>query len=148
MSFHLGKPILVMILIGALCGVATLFRPAPKSKDLTLWVFADAHFKGYEPDIARFEKREHVSGRHADSASLGDGAPAPGHLCRRAHRAGVPDIVEVEINEIGKFFRPPLREVGFEPLQPYLEKSGWFGRIVASRFAPWSKEGRNLRRAA
>ena len=55
--------------------------------------------------------------------------------------AGVPDVVEIEINQIGKFFRPPLGEVGFEPLRPMLEASGDYDRILESRFAPWSKQG-------
>jgi arabinosaccharide transport system substrate-binding protein len=51
----------------------------------------------------------------------------------------VPDAVEVEINSIGKYFRPPANEVGFLPLNEFLEKSGWMDKIVKTRFAPWSK---------
>ena len=52
-----------------------------------------------------------------------------------------PDLVEVDLGSIGKFFRPPAGEVGFLPLNGYLKKSGWINRIVRSRFLPWSKDG-------
>jgi arabinosaccharide transport system substrate-binding protein len=52
-----------------------------------------------------------------------------------------PDLVEVPIQSIGKYFRPSVADVGFLPLNGYLEKSGWKNRIVASRFSAWSKAG-------
>src|SRR5258706_6922844 len=138
MSFHLGQPLLVMLPIAVICGAATLFRPAPKSKDLTFWVFADAHYKGYEPDIARFQQRERLSVDMEIVQVSAMGRRLQAAFADELTGPGVPDVVEVEINQIGKFFRPPLSEVGFEPLQPYLEKSGWITRILASRFAPWT----------
>ena len=52
-----------------------------------------------------------------------------------------PDLVEVEINRIGKFFRPPVEEVGFLPLNDLLKRDGLYDQIVESRYAPWSKQG-------
>jgi multiple sugar transport system substrate-binding protein/arabinosaccharide transport system substrate-binding protein len=53
--------------------------------------------------------------------------------------AETPDLCEVEIHSIGQFLRPPSGDVGLLPLNGFLERSGWDKRIVASRFAPWSK---------
>jgi arabinosaccharide transport system substrate-binding protein len=55
--------------------------------------------------------------------------------------ASVPDLAEVEIGSVGKFFIPPVREVGFLPLNEFLERDGLMDKMVKSRFAPWSKEG-------
>src|SRR5205807_4258499 len=102
------------------------------------WVFADAHFKGYEPDVGRFEKEEGISVDFQIVQVAVMGRRLQAVFGDRLSGAGVPDVVEVEINHIGKFFRPPLNEAGFEPLLPYLQKSGWYGKIVESRFAPWT----------
>ena len=48
----------------------------------------------------------------------------------------LPDLVEVEIGSIGNYFRPPVDDVGFLPLNDYLEKSGYADRILKSQFAP------------
>jgi arabinosaccharide transport system substrate-binding protein len=53
----------------------------------------------------------------------------------------VPDAVEIEISHIGKFFRPPVSQIGFLPLNDFLKNSGWYDQIVKTRFAPWSKNG-------
>src|SRR5438045_6272340 len=61
MSFHFGKPIAVMILLSLLSGSAFLFHSAPPKADINLWVFADSHFRSYEPLIKTFESRDHLS---------------------------------------------------------------------------------------
>jgi hypothetical protein len=55
MSFHLGKPILAMLLIAAACGAAIVMRPPPRQADLDLWVFADAHAYTYRALAGEFE---------------------------------------------------------------------------------------------
>ena len=58
MSFHLGKPIFVMMIVSLVSGVFILRRPAPPKADLNLWVFADAHYKTFGEIVPEFE-REH-----------------------------------------------------------------------------------------
>jgi arabinosaccharide transport system substrate-binding protein len=53
----------------------------------------------------------------------------------------VPDAVEIEIGSVGRFFRPPVEQVGLLPLNDLIRKHGWEGKILRSRLAPWSKEG-------
>src|SRR5207249_4135119 len=97
----------------------------------------------YQKLVPEFERRHHVSvnlalvnGR-AISVRLGQMFMSDDATAAR----DLPDVVEVEIAQVGRFFRPPLRNVGFLPLDDYLKRSGWQSKIVASRFAPWSKEG-------
>lgn len=159
MSFPLGKPILVMIALALAGSTLVLLRRPAKSADLTAWVFDQSHanilrsgglsgrppFLGiYQPSLA--EEYQKLSGRSVGvnlissraldirllSLFMSDGP---------SRRAGMPDLAEVEINSVGKYFRPPLDDVGFLPLNRYLEESGLDQRIVATRFAPWTKEG-------
>lgn len=141
MNFHLGKPILVLLVLALLSGVVVAFRPEQRKADLTVWVFADSHFKSFHPLIPAFEKKHNVkvnlnllNGR-AMSVRLGQLFMAD------PYSDELPDLCEVEINMIGRFFRPPLGEVGFRPLDDDLARSGLRDRIVSRRFAPWSKDG-------
>src|SRR6185503_391134 len=50
-SFHLGKPILVMLVLALMCGIGIALRPGKGERaDLVLWVFADAHARTYRGD--------------------------------------------------------------------------------------------------
>jgi arabinosaccharide transport system substrate-binding protein len=141
MSFNLGKPILVMLVISLLSGVAVSLRPGQTKADLTIWVFADSHYKPFQSLVEKFSKENHVSvnlnllsGR-AEVVRLGQ------LFMSDPNSEQIPDLVEMEIGLVGRFFRPPVEEVGFLPLNDRLKQSGWYDRIVQTRFAPWSKEG-------
>ncbi len=141
MSFHLGKPILVMALVAVACGAALMARREPARKDLVVWVFAEEHSRAYQPIIDGFEMRTGLSVdlKLMNESAMGRSLQAI--FANELRGAGVPDVVEVEINRVGKFFRPPVREVAFEPLRPMLESSGLYEQIVPSRYAPYTKQG-------
>jgi len=141
MSFHLGKPILVMIAVAMICGVVIWARPNQRRADLTVWVFADSHYRAYQPLVAQFERETGlkvnlnlIAGRALNLrlSSLFMSDPKSPEL---------PDIVEIEIGWVGQYFRPPVRDVGFLPLNDLLTTSGYYDKIVHTRFAPWSKQG-------
>lgn len=48
--------------------------------------------------------------------------------------AGVPDLAQIEIGNVGMFFRPPVDHVGFLPLDHYLDTRG--ERTIANGDAP------------
>jgi arabinosaccharide transport system substrate-binding protein len=140
MSFHLGKPILVMLIIAVITGAVALTRPNQKKADLTLWVFADSHYKTLEKLVPAFRDRTGlsvnlnlVSGQAMDlrMSSLFMTNPTSEQL---------PELVEIEIGWVGKYFRPPIDEIGLIPLNDMLKESGWYDKIIQSRFAPWTKE--------
>lgn len=141
MSFHLGKPILVMLIVAAISGSAVLFRGASPRADLTVWTFGDSHYRCYKTLVPDFEKRtgESVQLKLVQFRSLNirlESAFMGGSSYEQ-----LPDLVEVEIGAVGRFFRPPLKDVPFLDLTERLKSSGWYDRVVQSRFAPWSKEG-------
>lgn len=141
MSFHLGKPILVMLVVAVGTGTAALLRHDPPPKRLTFWVFADQHYTSYKPEIAAYEKQSGVSVDMQILQVHAMGRRLQAIFSDELSGPGVPDVVEVEVGQVGKFFRPPKDEVGFEPLQSMLEQSGWYDKIVRTRFAPWTRQG-------
>jgi arabinosaccharide transport system substrate-binding protein len=150
MSFHLGKPVLVMLVLAVVSGATLWLRPERPHADLTVWCFAESHVNSYigdgtvtgETPAHRFTR---LSGKSVDFLLISSRAEDVRLLSMfNSHRVGeaVPDLAEIEISSIGKFFRPPVSEVGFLPLNDFLTQSGWYGRIVERRFAPWSKQGK------
>jgi arabinosaccharide transport system substrate-binding protein len=152
MSFPFGRPIFAMIVCSLLAGGALLFRNAQPKTDLTLWVFADLHARMYRGDAGSPALLDEFQQRTGKSVRL-DLIAAPAldvrllsmFMFSQGKKAipdsAFPDLVELPLESIGKYFRPPVEEVGFLPLNDYLSKSGWGDRIVKSRFSPWSKDG-------
>ena len=149
-QFHLGKPILVMLVIALISGIGLMFRTSPPRAQITLWTFADSHARMYrgapgEPrDQTMAGKFEQLSGKTVE-IKLINGSALNLRITAMFDRPVVdpnqPDIAEIEIGSIGRYFRPPVDEVGFTPLNEMLEKSGWRSRILEARLAPWTKEG-------
>ena len=141
MSFHLGKPILVMLVIALVAGVVVAIRPGQAPADLTVWVFADSHYKAYKPLIPEFEQKHNVKVNLNILNARALGVRLTSLFMADDAREQTPDLVEVEIGLIGRFLRPPVKDVGFLPLNDRLKESGLGEQIVMTRFAPWSKEG-------
>ena len=61
MSFHLGKPILVMIVVALVAAALTGIPAREKKADLTLWVFAEQHRDVYKSILDDFRKQTGVT---------------------------------------------------------------------------------------
>lgn len=140
MNFHLGKPILVMLIIALVAGAVVAVRPEQRKANLTVWVFADSHYKAYAPLIPEFEKKHNVTVNLNILNARALAVRLTSMFMADSQSEEIPDLVEVEIGLIGRFFRPPVEDIGFLPLNDYVEQSGYGERIVRRRFAPWSKE--------
>lgn len=141
MSFPLGRPILFMLLIALATGTVIALRPASPSADLKLWVFSPEHQSLYNPLIADFQGQ---TGLSVDMQLVGSGAldrRLQSDFSEGVHDNQSPDAVEVEIGSVGTFFRPPLSDIGFEPIEPYLRRSGLLNQIPPTRLAPWTSRG-------
>ncbi len=123
MEFPLGKPILAMLCASLFSGAALLCIGRTPSSDLTLWVFADSHARTYRSVKDRFEQETAKSVAVDD---VGDSINIRLASLFMAGRTGpaLPDAAEIEIGNIGRFFRPPVSDIGFVPLNHYLETSG------------------------
>src|SRR5690554_6868471 len=132
MSFHLGKPIGMMILLSLISGTVILCLPEPPRADLRVWVFAESHARSYRdagagsgPSLSDlFEARTgrsvavylvHVRALDLRLISL---------FMNTTVGVEVPDLAEGEVGNVGKFFRPPVDEIGFLPLNNWLLRDG------------------------
>src|SRR5689334_14164269 len=116
MTFHLGKPILVMIVVALLSGALTNVRPKQVKPDLVLWVFAQQHQKVYETLVAEFHRRTGLSVEVKLVAWQAMDLRLSGLFMTDATSRDLPDLAEIEISWVGKYFRPPVDDIGFVPL--------------------------------
>jgi ABC-type glycerol-3-phosphate transport system substrate-binding protein len=140
MRFALGRPILTLMLAAAASGLAIWRRPATPRADLIIWSFAEDPAGGERASLLQqfrawtgLTASISVTGQAAENIRLASA------FMSGSSGASVPDLCEIEINSIGQFLRPPIDDVGLLPLNDFLNQSGWGSRIIASRFAPWSK---------
>ena len=139
-DFHLGKPLLVMLLIGLGSGIAVALRPGQPRADLTVWVFADSHYKCFQPLVKNFSERHGVRVNLNILSARAESLRLAQLFMSDPQSDQIPDVAEMEIGLVARFFRPPVDQVGFLPLNERLKSSGWYDKIVEKRFAPWSKE--------
>jgi ABC-type glycerol-3-phosphate transport system substrate-binding protein len=149
--FPLGNAILLLTLASIASGITICRRPAPIRPDLVLWTFAESHARTYRdvipqadgrtiPSLAdQFQKTTGLSVGISLIGQMGENVRLASAFDSHASGPQAPDLCEIEISNIGQFLRPPIDEIGLLPLNDYLQKSGWRNRIIAGRFAPWSK---------
>src|SRR5450432_5551 len=139
MSFPLGKPIFVMIIIALISGGFLATRHEQPKSDLVFWTFTQSHADTYRSIIAQFEKESGLKVDIQIVAPIAENVRLESMFMSGQHDRALPDVVEVEISNVARFFRPPLDEIGFLPLNDYLKKDGWDKRILPSRLATWTK---------
>ena len=138
-SFPPGRAIFALLLIGIITGISITLRPSERPADLVIWTF-DARglnndaIEGFKHQTGKSVSVKLISTRAMDTrllsqfmspTSIGDSA----------------DLVEIEIGSVGKFFRPPVDQIGFRPLTDDLLRSGLGARFLNSRLAAWTKDG-------
>ncbi|MFP4056211.1 MAG: ABC transporter substrate-binding protein [Candidatus Brocadiia bacterium] len=139
--FPFGFAPSLILAAAAVAGGWLAFHPVPHSTaDLRLWTFADIHYRAYQKAVPGFERKhsgvdvavEHV---HGDAVTS---------RLRAAFWADldVPDLVEVEISWAGTFFRGQEEDIGFVDWTPWLKRTGYYQRIVHTRFAPYTHRGK------
>lgn len=144
MSFPLGRPILVMILLAGALGAWRAIEPRPASQGLALWVFADPQRVCYER--LRLDPRAaEIPPFHVELIpSRAIDARLSVLMLSHQSTAESPDAVEVEITSLGRYLRPSPADIEFLPLNRYLEGATgprWIDQLLASRVAPATKEG-------
>jgi len=116
-------------------------QSTPPRSDLTMWVFAEGHAAAYRSIIGEFEARTGASVAIELMTGRAEDARLQSLFMSGESGNTLPDVVEIEIGAIGKLLRPPIEEIGLLPLNERIKRAGWDRRILASRFAPWSKQG-------
>ncbi len=139
MSFPLGKPILSLAITALLSGVLLFARSAgTSSSGMTLWTF-DGTLRGESSPLHAFAAQSGkpvnlrvLSARALDTRLLSlFAAPSEDGLS--------PDVVEVEVGSIGKYFRPAAADVGFLPLQDLLAQENEPVQFLPARLSLWTR---------
>ena len=151
MAFHLGKPVLAMMLVAAAIGATFLLRDKPARAPVEVWTFAQPH--------AQLYARLHDDAVSRAQTDFGIRLIPNNALNVRlvslfmADRQGddLPDIVEIRQDALGRYLAAPVDQIGFLPLNPFLQSRGrrpgagpgdcWFTRMVQRRFEPYTKDG-------
>jgi ABC-type glycerol-3-phosphate transport system substrate-binding protein len=136
----------VMLTIAVATGVYLLaVGREVKQPDMTVWTFSNTHFDAFKQAVPDFEQSH---GPLEIALQLVHYRVLDRRL-RSAMWAGldVPDLVEVNFNRAGTFFRGPVDRVGFIDLTPFLERTDTTGksyldRVLPSRLAAYTNRGR------
>lgn len=137
----MGKGFSTILGVTLLAAVWLLWHPVEERQStLEFWVFARTHFLAYQDTIEEFEAAH--PGVSVD-LQLVDHRAITNRL-QSAYWAGIgiPDLVEISIDNAGVFFRGPADQVGFADLGPWLASSGQLERLVPARVAPYTDRGR------
>ena len=138
-NYPLGMAIIAMLLLCFIAGVNIYRRQTTPPDGLQFWVFAERHYEAYQREINGPISKNigPVNLQLVQSSAMTRQLQLD--ISNSFSGKDVPDVVEIDIGQVGVFFRPPNSDIGFEPLGPYLEKSGRLKDIIPSRLATWTR---------
>jgi arabinosaccharide transport system substrate-binding protein len=136
-----------MLILAIAAGAMVAARPSPPRADLLVWVFAEEHFSAYSHPpkgekaslTDRYQQLTGKSVRIELIATQAEDIRLVSMFMDRATGAELPDLCEIEIGSVGRYFRPGVDNVGFLPLNDFLERDHLMDKIVPGRLALWSK---------
>src|SRR5687767_5163109 len=140
MNFPLGRAPTAMLVLLLLSAPVIVLRGATGGAQLNVWVFAQTHYEGYKPPIARFQARHpgiHVKMTHIPLTGMTDKLASA-----FMSDTGAPDVLMMEIGPIGRFFQGRASDIGFVDLTDRLKAEGYYDKIIQARYRPWSSRGR------
>jgi arabinosaccharide transport system substrate-binding protein len=135
----IGNPVLVLAMTAVVTGIWIASDRSAPSADLVVWTFSDVHGEIDRQLIPEFQKSTGLSVDIQAMAQQTEDVRLVSMFMSGAAGRDLPDLCEIEIGSIGKFFRAPPQAIGFLPLNEYLSESGEDHLILPSRLAPWSK---------
>ena len=136
----------VFLLISILTGLFLVYREPPANDaNLVLWTFSNTHYDSFKQTAPDFESQHTPFNIELQMVNV----RVLDRRLRAAMWAGldVPDLVEVNFNRAGTFFRGPVDKVGFIDLTPYLQRTNgsntsYMERVLPSRLAVYTNRGR------
>jgi len=140
MTLGPGKTFGLLCVLAALGTAWAATRPREPSADLVVWVFADSHAQLYRQTLVpAFEKTSGLRVRvELINARAMETRLQSILLAGQTH--ALPDVVELEIGSIARFFRAPPERIGLLPLESRLSSNS-LERLLPARRETWSKGG-------
>lgn len=140
MQFPLGRAPLVMIFLFLFAAPFIFLRPAKPPGMIDFWVFAETHYQEYQERVKEFEKTHpgvQVRLQLIQGSVLRDKL-----IAAFLSETAAPDLAEIEIGDVGRFFQGKTSDIGFEDLTDRLKSEGWMEKLPQSRLAPYTNRGR------
>jgi len=139
-AFPLGRAPFVILIMFFVAAPFVLARPQPLKGNVEYWTFAQTHYDEYIGRVKEFEKRH--PGTTVRVSKVQESILRDKLAAAFLSDTNAPDLVEVEISHVGRFFQGPASDVGFLDLTDRLHSEGWFDKLVPSRLVPWTVKGR------
>ena len=149
MRFPAGPTILLIVLFAAL-GLAGryLAQSAHTTPDEVVWTFDPYHAATYTQasgrqaalvDIHREQTGKQVQVQLMPARALD--ARLLSLILSDARGPDTPDLVEIEIGSVGKYFRAPPEHSGLLPLESFIAADPAAWNLLPSRVASWTRSG-------
>ena len=152
MIFPPGRPILVLLIFAIAGGAALLtLQPTRCPSDQVLWVFDPSHADTYQlpsgpqpalTTLYRTQTGRPVSIRMMASRALD--ARLLSLILSNTTGPQVPDLVEIEIGSVGKYFRASPEHSGLLPLDDFVRSDPATAQLLPARLATWTSGGHLL----
>src|SRR2546426_4902136 len=139
-GFPMGRAPLVMIVLFVVASPFVLLRPHPPKNQIEFWVFAQTHYDEYRVRVKDFEKLH--PGTSVRVSMLQNAVLRDKLNAAFFSETAAPDMAEVEIADVGRFFQGKASDIGFLDLTDRLKREGWTDKLVQSRLTPWTNRGR------
>lgn len=149
MDFPAGRTILLIVLFASVGASGILVGlPMAQRPDQVVWVFDPSHRDTYslpsggQPSLLALHQQQ--TG-HSVEVQLMPSRVLDARLLSlilsNARGDMVPDLVEIEIGSVGKYFRAPANNNGLLPLDDFVAKDLAARDLSPARLATWSHEG-------
>jgi hypothetical protein len=124
MPFTPGRPLLVLLVVALSSGVLVGLRPPAPRADLNYWIFAEAHRYELTPILDGFARERRITYDLDLVAGNALGMRLESLFLSQARGPQVPDLVNIEVHQIGRFFLPPVEGMGLLDLTPFFATRG------------------------
>ena len=142
-SLPLGRTPLVMLVLLLISGATLTLAPRESGRTLTYWTFERVHYEDYVEAKVAFEASH--PGWTVDVVQLSFSGLMNRLTAAFVRGYGAPDIVDIEITSVNRFFKGDPEEVPFEDLSELAVRFGdepWLDRVVEARLAPYTYGGK------
>lgn len=149
MTFPQGRILLLIFALAILGAAGLLLHPAsPSETDQIAWVFDASHADTYRLPTDRYEALTDIykkTTRRTVAVKLMPSRVLDARLLSlilgNIHSREVPDVVEIEIGSVGKYFRARPDENGLYPLDRFIADDPLAQDLSPARMATWSSAG-------
>jgi arabinosaccharide transport system substrate-binding protein len=136
-DFPPGRVPLLLIILAVGSGGAILLRGSlERTYTLDIWTFTHIAVEEFGARLKDHPQRDQIRLQNLGAAMFDRLALSV------MTQTELPDLVEIEQSQVGRYFRGPIEHLPFVDLTDRIQSEGWDERVVKARFARYSIGGR------